>query len=212
MLPMNEITAPTPTITPSTPTEQTISGSKFAQLRTMAFEKKYLPFSLSVVLLLIVLVFYGTTAFFKQPAPPLATSGIQAMSNEVVFQGQQAVELTLQVPQEYQQMETNGIQLVAKITTDSQETLRFVPANIEGLTVLLNEIEKNDDGGIFRLGFGSAFPEFYTLKDQELTVGHFILPTDSSGTFTIEFIPSLSKIMSKDEQNMLIAPETYTRE
>ncbi len=88
----------------------------------------------------------------------------------------------------------DGIQIVAKISADSERTYTFTPESIAGLQPLLTTVEKENDIYTLRVVYLSDPPDRpFTITSDQLALGKFSVNDTDGGTIVIEPNQTLTK-------------------
>ena len=176
---------------------------------------------LGVVLLLIVTVGGGigfylsqTSQEIRQQASTPNGSGTIKISPETTsFSSGSQQTLIITVNMGVPQVDIDGIQYIADITGTIPDDLAFTEATISGLNPITASLVDTTGGKKLSVAYLTSPPNVYSANDQDLVVGTLSFTTPDTGSMTITFDPTLSKILQNQTGgDILRTPglDTYT--
>ena len=188
--------------------------TRIDHLSQIAFQKKYLPFTM--ILTFVLVLSYGV--FFFQ--------WLQGFSGQPQFVGGKGAQLEL-VPStnseptqritfqtkvsDIQNKSIDGVQFVAILDGDIPDDIHFVPAQIDGLQPLVATISEEDGETLLKIAFLTPPPNAYTITSPTLVLGTLEFTRPDSGKVEVEFNPYLAKMPeNKTASNFLETPKTLT--
>lgn len=106
-----------------------------------------------------------------------------------------------------QQNMIDGIQIVANITGDIPPDMQFIPSVPSEFRLITNTLESSGSGKILRLVFLTNQPQTPYANTNPIQIGKLTFTSPDSGTLSIAFDQTLSKIMQNQEaQDVLQIP------
>ena len=191
--------------------------SKLGKVSNLAFDQRFFPFTMILVLILLSAYMYLFYIWFFPPSIPLSSnpkSGAHVILTQVQeksdLSGQASIGVSIDTSQ-ILSSDVNGLQVVAEVSGRVPEDITFVPKQIPGLETVIATFDHVDDQLVLKIGFLTPPGGKYIVENSRLDLGSMTFTKPDSGTINFDFSPTLNKILEpKTLNNLLVLPESQS--
>lgn len=117
-------------------------------------------------------------------------------------------KIRLSLPLQHEAID--GYQMLVKLTGNIPADLSFVPSTVEGLQVVISDIDRTSLETQIKLAVVTRNPSQPFSDSASLTIGDIEFSAPASGVMSLSFDPQLSKVIrSHDRADILLEPTTF---
>lgn len=221
--PVTPPTAAAPQVNFQSPLQESPILQKPSTQPVVAQKPKKFPVKLVLGSLLFLVVAIGGGAGFylsqnsqelrQQASVPNGTGTIKITPATTDLPAGSQQTLIISINTGVSQIDIDGVQYIADITGTIPDDLAFTEATITGLSPITASLVDTSSGKKLSVAYLTSPPNVYSANDQDLVVGTLSFTTPDTGSMTVTFDPTLSKILQNQTGGDILrtpGSDTYT--
>ncbi len=174
-------------------------------------------------LLLMIVTIGGGVGFYlsqtsqeirQQASSPTGTAVLTISPESTSFSPGSEQTLILKINMGVEQINIDGIQYIADISGTIPTNLSFTQATIPGLNPVTTSLIDTATGKKLSVAYITTPPSVYSANNTDLVVGTLQFTVPESGSMTLTFNPTLSKILQNQTKSDVLRtpgePQIYT--